>query len=123
MAFSSRSPREASAAMAIRVSDFSTFFRELHSRDPFPWQSRLAEKVCGGEWPDVIDLPTASGKTACIDIALFALACRNTAPRRIFFVVDRRIVVNEAFTRMQKIARALREASGGVLYEAASRLR
>jgi CRISPR-associated endonuclease/helicase Cas3 len=109
--------------MPISIGNFSVFFREVHGYDPFPWQSRLVGKVCGEEWPGVIDLPTASGKTACIDIALFALASMDNAPRRIFFVVDRRIVVNEAFTRMQKIAKALREASGGVLYEVATRLR
>ncbi len=91
--------------------DFRQFFREIHQgREPFPWQERLAHQACAGEWPDVIDLPTASGKTACIDIALFALACRGTGERRIFFVVDRRVVVNEAFLRTKKIAEALEHA-------------
>jgi len=53
-----------------------------------------------------MDLPTASGKTACMDVALHALAAQaeraphqRTAPRRIWFVVDRRIVVDEAHER------------------------
>lgn len=109
--------------MAINVSDFPVFFRELNGRDAFPWQTRLAESVCMREWPAVIDLPTASGKTACIDIALFALACKDHAPRRIFFVVDRRIVVNEAFSRTRKTAAKLRDASEGILFHVAVRLR
>lgn len=109
--------------MPIEASDFGAFFFELHGRRPFPWQNRLAERVCGGDWPDVIDLPTASGKTSSIDIALFALACRESSPRRIFFVVDRRIVVNEAYLRMTEIAGKLKRADGGVLLRVADRLR
>ncbi len=103
--------------------DFSAFFRELHGREPFPWQRRLAMRVCETNWPDVIDLPTASGKTACIDIALFALASRERAPRRIFFVVDRKVIVDEAYHRMRRIAAALAAASDGVLGRVAARLR
>ena len=102
---------------------FSAYFHQLHGYSPFPWQEKLAELVCTQGWPGVIDLPTASGKTACIDIALFALACAKRNPRRIFFVVDRRIIVDEAFERVRRIARALRNANEGVLGLVASRLR
>lgn len=110
--------------------DFPTFFRALWNRDPFPWQSMLAERVASGAWPKALDLPTAAGKTACIDIALYALAAQadrataeRTAPRRIWFVVDRRIVVDEAFARAEAIAEKLREASDGPLRKIADRLR
>lgn len=109
---------------------FDAFYHELHGYAPFPWQRMLAERVTTGEWPACIDLPTASGKTACIDIAVFALACQadrpigeRTAPRRIFFVVDRRIVVDEAFSRARRIARRLAGAREGVLRVVADRLR
>jgi hypothetical protein len=58
-------------------------------------------------------LPTASGKTACIDAAILALATtarqapEKRMPRRIWFVVDRRIVVDEAFTLDEKRQYAL----------------
>ncbi len=55
---------------------FDEFYRAIHGFDPFPWQTRVAARACGGEWPRAIALPTAAGKTACIDIAVFALACR-----------------------------------------------
>lgn len=108
----------------LQPEDFAGFFRAVHHVDPFPWQARLAERVsqCGGVWPQAIDLPTASGKTACIDIAVFALACQadlalgqRTAPRRIWFVVDRRVVVDQAHRHARELVRALRDARGGVL--------
>lgn len=109
---------------------FSKFFQSLWAYEPFPWQHMLAERLVAGEWPRALDLPTASGKTACIDIALYALAAQavkpvweRTAPRRIWFVVDRRIVVDEAFERAREIANRLREAKNGPLKTVANRLR
>ncbi len=109
---------------ALSIEHFDTFFAELHDgKKPFPWQRNLAARVLEQGWPEVIDLPTASGKTACIDIALFALACKATSPRRIFFVVDRRVVVNEASLRMRSIAGRLKNADEGVIGQVARRLR
>ena len=116
--------------MDLDASYFAAFYRGLHGADrsPFPWQERLARRACSGDWPRVIALPTASGKTACIDIALFALACQfdregRTAPRRIFFVVDRRVIVDQAFEHARKIASRLETADGPLLHEVAGRLR
>ena len=118
--------------MADPMPRFTDFFRALWEYEPFPWQSMLADRVAGkgGKWPQQIDLPTASGKTACIDIAVYALASQfdspvseRTAPRRIWFVVDRRIVVDEAYERAGQIADKLRKAEGGSLKIVAKRLR
>lgn len=110
--------------------DFDGFFRALWGYGPFPWQRMLAERVVEQHWPLTLDLPTAAGKTACIDIALYALAAQanqtladRTAPRRIWFVVDRRIVVDEAFERAKKIADKLKMAAEGTLKSVADRLR
>ncbi|MFQ5873091.1 MAG: hypothetical protein ACE5JL_04730, partial [Dehalococcoidia bacterium] len=81
---------------------FDEFFHSLYGYNPFPWQAQLARQVADAHpgdasWPEALALPTAAGKTACIDMAVFALACQadlitssRTAPSRIFFVVDRR---------------------------------
>ena len=91
---------------------FADFFRAAWDRDPFPWQTRLAELALAGQWPSSIGLPTAAGKTALIDIAVYALAMGSpNAARRIFFVVDRRIIVDEAAERAEKLANKLREAN------------
>jgi len=108
---------------------FPDFFQALWGLCPFPWQTMLAERIAAGQWPQALDLPTAAGKTACIDAAIYALASQadkpinqRTAPRRIWFVVDRRIVVDEAFERASKIADKLAKATQGPLKEIADRL-
>lgn len=107
----------------LKPADFRAFFRELHEYAPFPWQERLSELVCAGEWPGVLDLPTASGKTACLDIAVFRMALTMTGTRRVFFVVDRRVVVDAAFERMRKLEGKLAGAKDGVLKIVADRLK
>lgn len=83
---------------------FSEFFRAVHrGREPFPWQQRLAERVVDTGWPDTIGVPTGLGKTASVDIAVWALAhqadrpaaARNAATRT-WYVVDRRLLVDAA---------------------------
>jgi CRISPR-associated endonuclease/helicase Cas3 len=106
---------------------FADFFRALWKKDPFPWQTMLAERAASGKWPEAIDLPTASGKTACLDIAVYALAAqagwdKRTTARRIWFVVDRRIVVDEAFERAEKLAEALENSRTPAVRAVAERL-
>ena len=92
-------------AKELTSEDFATFFRDVHDEEPFPWQKRLTERVLSrGAWPGVIDLPTGTGKTAALDIAVFAMAVfPEASPRRIVFVIDRRIVVDQVYQRARKI--------------------
>lgn len=111
--------------MSLTPERFEAFFAALHpGRQAFPWQKRLCRAVMLGEWPRTLSLPTATGKTSCIDIALYALAAgAPRAPRRILFVVDRRVIVDEAFDHASHIAQRLREADDGILREVADGLR
>lgn len=97
--------------------DFSTFFRGLWSYDPFPWQRRLSIQVGDDAWPGWLTLPTGTGKTTALDIAIYNLALQanrplteRTAPVRIVFAVNRRIVVDEAYERVKHIADCLHKA-------------
>lgn len=99
--------------------NFAAFFEAVHGDPPFPWQRELARRVVeSGSWPPLLDLPTGAGKTAAIDIAVFHLACEaglgreRRAPLRILFVIDRRIVVDEATSRGRRIAHALARPDG-----------
>ncbi len=63
---------------------------------PFPWQVALLERMCEGDIPAAIDIPTGLGKTGTIAIWLLARACGADVPRRLVYVVDRRAVVDQA---------------------------
>lgn len=116
----------------MKVSDFTRFMQEVHGHPPFPWQSAVVEEaVERGTWPSLVDVPTGLGKTSMLDIAVFllALSAEGDAPkdlgrRRIFMVVDRRIVVDQAEAHGREIAQALERATEGeVCFEVAKRLR
>jgi CRISPR-associated endonuclease/helicase Cas3 len=111
--------------MPLTVTDFEAFFASVHGQAPFPWQRRLCGRILQGDWPKVLTLPTASGKTAVMDVAIFALAAgAPAARRRIAFVVDRRVVVDEASERAHTLARALAAPGArAVVAAVAARLR
>lgn len=110
---------------ATTAATFEAFFEAVHGSAPFPWQTRLATRVLTeGRWPDLLDLPTGTGKTSAIDVALFALAARpDVFPRRIVLVVDRRVVVDQAATHALDIRTALMAAQDGAAREVARALR
>ncbi len=111
----------------LTVDEFREFFREMHSeRTPFPWQEDLCAYVLEhGKWPGAIDAPTGMGKTSTIDVAVFTLAARpdTRLPRRIFFCIDRRTVVDEAHRHACHLARQLRQPRGPETERVAEALR
>ncbi|HLJ96706.1 MAG TPA: type I-U CRISPR-associated helicase/endonuclease Cas3 [Gemmataceae bacterium] len=126
--------------MSLTVNDFPRFFQAVNGYPPFPWQARLVHEITqhrSGYWPPVLSLPTSAGKTSALDIAVFLLAlevedgkpkavCARKAALRTFFIVDRRIVVDEAAEKARKLARLLYDPPAGArreLREVASRLR
>ena len=116
----------------LSIEQFAEFFRQIHDGQvPFPWQDRLARQVWeSGKWPETLDLPTAAGKTAVLEIAVFLLALESVSspatrrfPVRLVFVVDRRVIVDQAAERAWLIAEQLNNAKLGVLAAVAERLR
>ncbi len=74
-------------------------------------------------WPKVIDLPTGTGKTAVLDTAVFAMAVQpETTPRRVVFVIDRRIVVDQVYERARRIRERIEAADTPVLERVRDRL-
>lgn len=89
---------------------FEEFYQEAWHRPPHRWQCRLAHQVLADrKWPDVIDLPTGAGKTSALDVAVYCLALEPCVfPRRVVFVVDRRVVVDQTAGHARALARTLR---------------
>lgn len=99
-------------------------FRLLTGFSPMGWQTRLLGSLLSGDVPSAISLPTGLGKTAVMTLWLIARAHGAPLPRRLVYVVDRRVVVDQASaeaTRLQDslspeasapLARRLREGLG-----------
>jgi CRISPR-associated endonuclease/helicase Cas3 len=128
LSFDERRPHD--VVTSLEIEDFRSFFESVWAYPPFAWQTRLLARVRSKGWPPALDLPTGSGKTAALDVALFALALDafeqpplRRQPRRIVLVVDRRTVVDQAYDRAVRLAGALREARDGVLLRVANALR
>lgn len=109
---------------------FAEFYTEVHDRQPLPWQVRLAELAAQGSWPAEIGVPTGLGKTACLDIAVWALASQadrtpqeRTAPTRVWYVVDRRLLVDSAYDHGVELRDRLSKADSGPLAAVAGALR
>lgn len=110
-------------AAGLALGDFVKFFKDVHKVEPFPWQRRLMKRVLDRGWPDVIDLPTGAGKTAVLDIAVFAMAARpDISPRRIVFVIDRRIVVDQVHARAMLIRDHIQKGKTATLQAIQERL-
>ena len=101
--------------MTTPLPTFPEFYRAVNDRDPFPWQDRLARDVAANEsWPDEIGVPTGMGKTACLEIAIWWLASQadrtpeeRTAPTRIWWVVNRRLLVDSTAEQAERLAKKL----------------
>ncbi|MFI5063639.1 MAG: type I-U CRISPR-associated helicase/endonuclease Cas3 [Streptosporangiales bacterium] len=101
---------------ALDASHFRGFFTEVHGYAPFPWQEALLEEVLAGGWPELIDVPTGLGKTAVLDVATFASALQSQyARRRMFLVVDRRLIVDQAFEAALELQRKIAGAEPGTI--------
>ena len=95
--------------------DFSDFLGAVRGREPLPWQSALASQVLMDGWPPSIGVATGLGKTTTIDMAVWALAreahlapTERRHPTRVWYVVDRRLLVDEASIQVSALAEMLR---------------
>jgi len=84
---------------------------------PYPWQLSLCAKLISGKLPARLHLPTAAGKTSVIPIWLCALwhqlesGLPLSLPRRLYFAVDRRVVVDQSEVLAQAICDNIEETA------------
>lgn len=89
------------------------FYRLSSNRTPYPWQLQLFLDLTSGAWPRQVPLPTGTGKTAVLQIWLLALAwsLRQGAggiPRRLAWVVNRRVVVDQVTKEAEALLERLK---------------
>ncbi len=100
---------------------FEQLFKAATGHAPFRWQARLYGQLLQGKLPSRCNIPTGLGKTSIIHIWLLALAeqlrighAGITLPRRLVYIVDRRVVVDQATEEAEELlARFKSAASAG----------
>lgn len=86
--------------------NFEEAFKILtEAKGPFPWQTELYEKwFAKGAIPNSCNLPTGLGKTSVIAIWLIAFVNHpDKMPRRLVYVVNRRTVVDQTTTEVERL--------------------
>jgi CRISPR-associated endonuclease/helicase Cas3 len=118
------SSEQTSKADTFMTNDPESFFVDhfvrLTRTAPYPWQKKLFLNFIGPLWPEVVDLPTGAGKTTVLYIWLLALAWSIRAktfgvPRRLAWIVNRRVVVDQVTTELEKLLEVIKEGGAEVL--------
>jgi CRISPR-associated endonuclease/helicase Cas3 len=98
--------------------DFGYCFNKLTGNEPFAWQRELFVRLTRGAFPSECDIPTGLGKTSIIVIWLLALANdlmrqgpERAIPLRLVYVVDRRVIVDQATSEADGVVKKLKELS------------
>jgi CRISPR-associated endonuclease/helicase Cas3 len=95
--------------------NFEQKFHQLTGQKPYPWQSALYNSLLAQNVPHRMSLPTGSGKTSVVPIWLSVLwhqienGLPLTVPRRLYFAVDRRVVVDQS----EVVAKMVKENAEG----------
>ncbi|MEM7697187.1 MAG: type I-U CRISPR-associated helicase/endonuclease Cas3 [Verrucomicrobiota bacterium] len=90
------------------MKSFEQQFACLTGFSPFPWQTafynQLVATGVGESLPSIASIPTGLGKTNVVAIWLIALArSPETIPRRLVYVVNRRTVVDQTTSEVNKL--------------------
>lgn len=101
---------------------FEKFFLAVHGFEPYTWQKQLAEQVAAnGCLPRQISVPTGLGKTATIDILVWALGhqiatgTRRTLGQRIIVAVERQVIVDGISQHVQRLVKKVNDDDSEIL--------
>ncbi|WP_028583705.1 type I-G CRISPR-associated helicase/endonuclease Cas3g [Desulfogranum mediterraneum] len=94
--------------------DFFNWYQENHGYPPFPWQAHLANKIADGQFPSSISVPTGCGKTAIIAIWHWAALHEIDVPKRLIYIVDRRLIVDSVTDYAKELGCNVVKMRGGV---------
>lgn len=97
---------------------FAVQYEAVRQQPPMRWMSRMFVRLAEGMPPQLVDLPTGAGKTDIIVVWLLALAWyaqdrvhRSPIPRRMVWVVNRRVLVQQVFDLADRIQGRMDDAS------------
>ena len=86
---------------------YSAFFSALTGNAPYPYQERLA----GGSWPELLDIPTGLGKTSAVTLAWawkrglrpggIRVAPDANTPRRLVWCLPMRVLVEQTYENVR----------------------
>lgn len=109
---------------------FEAHYSALRDQAPMRWMVRLFEHVIANRHPRLVDLETGAGKTELVVIWLLALAWFGSnnrqgppVPRRLVWIVNRRVLVQQVFTIASELRERLAHGAGAELDEVRSGLR
>ncbi len=97
---------------------FENTYESLRGFPPMLWMKRMFSEIIQGNPPSLVDLPTGAGKTDLIVIWLISLAwhgndrqATNPIPRRLVWVVNRRVLVQQVFELAESLQKLLSSQS------------
>lgn len=102
---------------SLSYDDFNNAYRALTDHDgACRWQHRLFTDLEAGRFPADIELATGLGKTSIIALWVLALGRAlahksSVVPRRLAYVVDRRVVVDQASEFAEQVRQRLEQAA------------
>ena len=109
----------AASAAGDRELFFESNYKLLRNQLPMKWMCRLFLRLTDGWHPRLVDLPTGAGKTDVVVIWILALswygldtAARKPVPRRLVWVINRRVLVQQVFRLAKQLAEKLPVGDG-----------
>jgi CRISPR-associated endonuclease/helicase Cas3 len=100
---------------------FERFFKEVVNKNPFPYQTRLAE-MPSGRFPRLLNVPTGSGKTAAVVVAWLWRrflhpdeGVRRETPRRLVYCLPSRVLVEQTRSAIDEYVGRFADVVGQVL--------
>jgi hypothetical protein len=99
---------------------FESNYTALREQPPMRWMRRLFLRLTDGWHPNLVDLPTGTGKTDLVVIWVLALAwyglrkaTNRPVPRRLVWVVNRRVLVQQVFRLANRLQEKLVSSQAG----------